>query len=69
SKGQLSMQLSHHIRFANYGRAEVAFKPNASNWIDAKANMQDTLFGGLMSIFSKKSLGADDMLKSFGDDE
>lgn len=69
SKGQLSMQLSHHIRFANYGRAEVAFKPNASNWIDAKANMQDTLFGGLMSIFSKKSLGADDMLKSFGEDE
>lgn len=69
SKGQLNMQLSHHIRFANYGRAEVAFKPNASNWIDAKANMQDTLFGGLMSIFSKKSLGADDMLESFGDDE
>ncbi|RYY78196.1 MAG: hypothetical protein EOO69_11690 [Moraxellaceae bacterium] len=69
SKGQLNMQLSHHINFANYGRAEVTFKPNASNWIDAKANMQDTLFGGLMSIFSKKSLGADDMLKSFGDDE
>lgn len=69
SKGQLNMQLSHHINFANYGRAEVAFKPNASNWIDAKANMQDTLFGGLMSIFSKKALDRDDMLKSFGEDE
>ncbi|WP_026471501.1 hypothetical protein [Alkanindiges illinoisensis] len=69
SKGQFSMQLSHQQNFANYGRAEVAFKPNASNWVDAKANMQDTLLGGLVSIFSKKSLGTDDMLKSFGEDD
>ena len=69
SKGQFSMQLSHQLNFTNYGRAEVAFKPNASNWVDAKANMQDTLLGGLVSIFSKKSLGTDDMLKSFGEDD
>lgn len=69
SKGQFSMQLSHQLNFANYGRAEVAFKPNASNWVDAKANMQDTLLGGLVSIFSKKSLGTDDVLKSFGEDD
>lgn len=69
SKGQFSMQLSHQLNFANYGRAEVAFKPNASNWVDAKANMQDTLLGGLVSIFSKKSLETDDMLKSFGEDD
>ena len=68
-QGQLNMQLSHRISFSDYGQADVGFKPNASNWVDAKANMQDTLLGGLMSIFSKKSLGADDMLKSFGDDE
>ncbi len=68
-KGQLSMQLSHQLNFSNYGKAEVAFKPNASNWVDAKTNMQDTLFGGLMSIFGKKSLGGDDLLKSFGEDD
>lgn len=68
-KGQMGMQLSHQVNFADYGQAEVAFKPNASNWVDAKANMQDTLFGSLISIFSKKSLGADDMLKSFGKDD
>lgn len=64
-QGQLNMQLSHRINFSDYGQADVGFKPNASNWVDAKANMQHTLLGGLMSIFSKKSLGADDMLKSF----
>ena len=69
SNGQLNMQLSHQLNFANYGQAEVAFKPNASNWVDAKANMQDTLFGNLTSIFSKKSLGADNMLNSFGEDD
>lgn len=69
SSGQLNMQLSHQINFANYGQAEVAFKPNANNWIDAKTNMQDTLFGSLISIFSKKSLDTDAMLKSFGEDD